>query len=132
MCVGPPTSSRFQGKVNISWDPLPCHLQNGADVDYIIHYTHLSTGVSTNISSSDSRLLCRQEPGDPYSCLAHDSLFTLGVAYSFQVAAQSVRGVGSFSNLVISVYGSNGKHNKLVRQVIIIINSIIIIILLLQ
>ena len=48
---------------------------------------------------------------------------TLDVAYSCQVTAQSVRGDGSFSNLVISVYGSNGKHNKLARQVIIIINS---------
>ena len=111
VCVGPPTSinHRNEGRVNISWDPLPCHLQNGVDVSYIIQYTNLATGIATNISSSDSRLDCRQEPGGPFSCLATASLFRTGVAYSFQVAAQSVRGVGSFSDPVTSLYGSQGK-----------------------
>ena len=113
MCVGPATSPQYRGRVNISWDPLPCHLQNGADVaNYIILYTHLSTGVPINISSSDSRLLCRQEPGGPYSCVEQTSFFISGATYSFQVAAQNMYGVGSFSGPVTTVYSSPGKHNN--------------------
>ena len=130
VCVGLPTLPQHQGRVNISWDPLPCHLQNGANISgYIIQYTRLPNGTSTNISSSDGRLNCCQEPGGPYSCVAPASLFIPGVTYSFQVAAQNSHGVGSFSNPVTTVYGSQGKHNKLVRQAIIIINSIIILLL---
>ena len=120
VCVGPdpPTSPQHQGGVNISWEPLPCHLQNGANVArYVIQYTNLSTGVSTNISiaSSVGRIECHQEPGGPYSCVVcvRASLFIPGVTYSFQVAAENMNGVGSFSNSVTTLYGSNGKHNKL-------------------
>ena len=71
VCVGPSTSLQLQGRVNISWDSLPCHLQNGADIShYIIQYTRLPNGSSTNLSSSDRRLACHQEPGGPYSCVA--------------------------------------------------------------
>ena len=108
MCVGP---SLYQGQSNISWDPLPCHLQNGADIidnDYIIQYTLLPTGEPTNISSSNNRLECHQDSGGHYSCVAHSSLFTFGVAYSFQVAVRNIYGVGSFSNPVTAVYGSQG------------------------
>ena len=108
VCVGPPTSPQHQGRVNISWDPLPCHLENGADVaNYIIQYTLLSTGVPTNISSSDSRLLCHQEPGGPYSCVAATSLFISDETYIFQVAAQNVFGVGSFSAPVLTTMSYN-------------------------
>ena len=53
---------------------------------------------------------CHQEPGGPCSCLISSSaLFTHGVAYSFQVAAQSVYGEGSFSDPVITnALGSQG------------------------
>ena len=109
VCVGPSTTSRYRDRVNISWDPLPCHLQNGFDVSYIIQYTNLSTGVETNIST-ERRQLCRQEPGGPYSCLLAASLFIPDVTYSFKVAAQSVRGVGPFSDPVdYTVTGSQGK-----------------------
>ena len=114
VCVGPPTSP---GTVNISWDLLLCHLQNGANIyGYIIQYTHLPTGASENISSSDSRLTCRQEPGGPYSCVARIILFIPDVTYSVQVAAQNSHGNGSFSNPVTTVYGSQGKHDNLLRQ----------------
>ena len=101
-----------QGRVNISWDPLPCHLQNGANIrDYIIQYTILPGGQPKLIySSTDSKVKCRQEPGGPYSCLAASSLFIPRVTYSFQVAAQNSFGVGSFSNSVITVYASQGNH----------------------
>ena len=109
VCVGPPTSLQHQSRVNISWDPLPCHLQNGADVvGYIIQYFRLPNGVPSSISSFDGRLLCRQEPGGPYSCVTQISFFIPGVTYSFQVAAQNVYGIGSLSDPVTTVYGSQG------------------------
>ena len=118
MCIGPPTSllDRAQGKVNISWDPLPCHLQNGADItdtDYIIQYTSLTTNVTRNIFISDTGVDCLQESGGSYSCVVAAGLrFTSGVTYSFQVAAQNIYGVGSFSNPVnIAVHHPIGKHN---------------------
>ena len=115
VCVGQPTSpaDRTQGKLNISWDPLPCHLQNGADVTvYSIQYTQLPAGEPNIIVSTDRRVECRQELGGPYnySCLAASSLFIPRVTYSFQVAAQNSFGVGSFSNSVIILYGSQGNH----------------------
>ena len=114
MCVGPPIllADRTQGKVNISWDPLTCHLQNGADISYVIQYTHLLTGQLANFSHSHRYVECRQEPGGPYSCLASISssaLFIYGGTYSIQVAAQNVYGVGSFSDPIIATIGSNRK-----------------------
>ena len=113
VCVGRPTSpaDQTQGKLNISWDPLPCHLQNGADVTvYNIQYTQLPDGGPNIIVSTDSKVECRQEPGGPYSCLAASSFFIPRVTYSFQVAAQNSFGVGSLSNSVTTVYGSQGNH----------------------
>ena len=111
VCVGP----SHAGQSNISWDPLPCHLQNGADIianDYIIQYTHLPTGEPTNVSSSDNKLECHQDSGGHYSCLPGPSVFTFGQTYSFQVAARNIHGVGSFSTLLIARYGSQGKYNS--------------------
>ena len=111
VCVGPPTSPEdlTQGKLNISWDPLPCHLQNGADVTvYSIWYTQLPDGGPNIIVSTDSRVECCQESGGPYSCLAASSFFIPRVTYSIHVAAQNSFGVGSFSNSVNTVYGSQG------------------------
>ena len=109
VCVGP----SHGGQSNISWDPLPCHLQNGADIignNYIIQYTHLAVGEPTNISSSrsDNKLECHQDSSGHYTCLTYASLFAFGETYSFQVAARNIYGVGSFSNPVIAVYGSQG------------------------
>ena len=54
VCVG------TQGRVNISWDPLPWHLQNGADISgYIIQYTHLPAGQSENISTTINIRQCQ-------------------------------------------------------------------------
>ena len=49
--------------------------------------------------------------GGPYSCLADGSLFNTrpGETYRFQVAAETVRGVGSFSNPVNFMFGFQGK-----------------------
>ena len=129
VCVGSPTSlaNQVQDRLNISWDPLPCRLQNGADISYIIQYTRLESVTPMNISSSpaDRRLQCHQVADGPYSCLADASLFVTspGETYRFQVAARSVRGVGPFSNLVTFMFqnGSQSKHGELLRQLIVII-----------
>ena len=103
VCVGPSISPQHQGRVNISWDPLPCHLQNGADItdnDYIIQYTCLSTGVTAVIHSFHSDVQCSQEvDGGPYSCVVAESRVPSNQAYSIQVAAQNnPYGEGSFSD----------------------------------
>ena len=112
VCVGP---SLYRDRSNISWDSLSCHLQNGADIiDYTIQYTQLSTGIATNISSSDDNLAeCHQDSGGCYPCVpAGPSVLTFGQTYSFQVAARNIHGVGSFSTLLIAKYGSQGKYNS--------------------
>ena len=97
VCVGPSTSPQHQGRVSISWDSLPCHLQNGADVtSYIIQYTRLSTGVVIKISSFHRDVNCRQEVGGLYSCVVAELLIPSNQAYSIQVAAQNRYGEGSF------------------------------------
>ena len=118
MCVGPPSTSsvgQTERRLNISWDPLPCNLQNGADISYIIQHVRLLDGTLRNISTSNSKLQCRQVAGGPYSCLADSSLFTTapGEIYRFQVAAESRFG-GSFSNPVNSVFGSQGEQRSLI------------------
>ena len=101
VCVGQSTSPQDQGRVNISWDPLPCHLQNGADVtSYIIQYTRLSTGVTIRISSFFSDVQCSQEVGDLYSCVVAESRIPSNQAHSIQVAAVNINGDGLFSNPV--------------------------------
>ena len=96
VCIGPSTSPQHQGRVNISWDPLPCHLQNGADItSYIIQYTHLST---LRITSSRSDVQCSEECGGLYSCVVAESLIPSNQVYSIQVAAQNTYGQGSFSD----------------------------------
>ena len=99
VCVGLSTLPKHLGKVNISWDLLPCHLQNGADItSYIIRYTCLSTGVTTRISSSSRNVECNPEFGGLYSCVVANSLIPNDQAFSIQVAAQNNNGEGSFSD----------------------------------
>ena len=115
VCVGPSTSPQHQGRVNISWDPLPCHLQNGADVtSYIIQYTRLSTGVITRINSFHSDVQCSQEVSGLYSCVVAESLIFSYQGYSIQVAAVNNYGDGSFSDPInVSLPVSGRCHLKL-------------------
>ena len=116
VCVGPPTSPEVQtqGKLNISWDPLPCHLQNGDNIrDYIIRCTQLTGGEPKLIyTSTDSKVECHQEPGSPYSCLAASSFFVPHVTYIFQVAAQNTFGTGSFNTPVLITYSPQRKYSS--------------------
>ena len=109
MCAGPELSASLQGRVNISWDLLPCHLTNGADISgYIIQYSHPS-GEERNVSSSDTRLgvACRSEYDHRYSCsLSESKLLQKKVTYTFRVAAQNRYGVGPFSDPVFGMIGT--------------------------
>ena len=104
VCAG---SDVFVGKVNISWDRLPCHLQNGADITgYIIQYSPTSGGEAQNVSSA--QMICDQESGGPYRCLIAGSLFIPTQTYTFQVAAINSYGVGPFSDPVDATQVSQG------------------------
>ena len=99
VCVGPSRLLQHEGRVNISWDPLPCHLQNGADVtSYTIQYTPKSTGIAAKISSFRSDVECSQEVSGLYSCVVAESLIPSNQAYSIQVAAQNNYCEGSLSD----------------------------------
>ena len=99
-------------RLSISWDPLPCHLQNGGDVGYIIQYslagdsevrsisTYTTEPYYSNTVESDNRLSCTQEPVGPYRCYFTSSLLLEDQMYTFQVAAMNGYGVGPFSDLV--------------------------------
>ena len=103
VCVGPSTVPEYLGRVNISWNLLPCHLQNGADISgYIILYTRLSTGATTRISSSSGSVDCREGFGGLYSCAVGTLLIPNNQlqAFSIQVAAQNNNGDGSFSDRI--------------------------------
>ena len=98
-------------RLSIYWDPLPCHLQNGADItDYIIQYSLTSTNETRSISTSDDRLSCKQEPVGPYRCYLTSSLLLENQMYTFQIAAVNGYGVGPFSDPVnATLYSLSGK-----------------------
>ena len=104
-------SPTLQGRVNISWDLLPCHLTNGADVrDYIIEYSSPS-GDKRNVSTSDIQIktACHPEYDHRYRCLFSDTfrymLLQRGVTYTFRVAARNIYGVSRFSDPVLGMIG---------------------------
>ena len=109
VCAGQPATGAAGGELNISWDLLPCHLQNGADITgYIIQYTQLSTGLANNISNTDSRVVCGpEESGDRYYCLLSSSFFINGQMYIFQVTAHNKFGFGNLSNPVTRLPASS-------------------------
>ena len=97
----------FQIRFNISWDPLPCHLQNGADITgYIIQYSPTSGGEAQNVSST--QMTCGQESGGPYRCIIAGSLFNPFQMYTFQVAAINDYGIGPFSDPVLAIISQQG------------------------
>ena len=95
---------RSVGGVNISWDALPCHSQNGADItSYVIrHRSGRSISTDINLSSSKSNLLRFHKSGaNRYGYQIPLSTFLDGVVtYTFQVSAQNSHGLGPFSTSV--------------------------------
>ena len=63
-----------------------------------IQYTHLSTGMTTQIYSFHEDVQCSQEVGSPYSCVVAESPIPSNQAYSFRVVVHSDYGHGSFSD----------------------------------
>ena len=103
VCVGPAA----QSKLNLHWDPLPCHLQNGADITgYTIQYRPTSGGEAQNVSST--QMTCGQESGGPYRCIIAGSLFNPFQMYTFQVAAINDYGIGPFSDPVLAIISQQG------------------------
>ena len=98
-------------RLKISWDLLPCHLQNGADITgYIIQYSSTSGGEAQNVSNA--QMTCGQESGGPYRCLIAGSLlFIPSQTYTFRVAAINSYGVGPFSGPVNASLSSQGMHD---------------------
>ena len=95
---------RSEGGVNISWDALPCHRQNGADItSYVIrHSSSRSISTDINLSSSKSNLLRFYRSGaNRYDYQIPLSTFLDGVVtYTFQVSARNSHGLGPFSTSV--------------------------------
>ena len=119
VCVG--ILSNDHERLNISWEPLPCHLQNGADIkNYSIQYRRASDSHNqvNTISSSDGRLDCVQESNGPYRCVTKVVADSTGLQqnqkYIFQVSAVNGHGFGPYSDPVSATPGiliHNGKLN---------------------
>ena len=100
-----------EARLSISWDPLPCRLQNGANIsEYIIQYrlAHSITNETQSIYASDDRLDCIQQPIGPYKCYLTNTLFLENQTYIFQVAAMNLYGIGPFSDPVNATVYSQG------------------------
>ena len=120
------TLNTLNSRLSISWDPLPCHLQNGADItDYIIQYSLTSTNETRSISTSDDRLSCKQEPVGPYGCYLTSSLLLEDQMYTFQVAAMNGYGVGPFNDPVKAMLHSlMGKYSFVFIIIIMFYNNL--------
>ena len=106
-------SAESDAAVEISWNILPCLLQNGANVsDYIIRYSPTLGGdlAARNLTATNSfNVICGAAAGGRYSCLLSRMLFHSVRSYSFQVAATNRYGVGRFSTPVYTTIRVPGK-----------------------
>ena len=129
LCAGPEIPPSQQGRINVSWDLLLCHLMNGADIrGYIIEYSHTS-GDKRNVSTSDIQIRTPRHPeyDHRYSCSLSGSsrLLQHGVTYTFRVAAQNRYGVGPFSDPVLGMIGITSIVIITANTVVVIVNIII-------
>ena len=109
-------------RLNISWEPLPCHLQNGGRItSYNIRYRRASDSDNQArvISNTDRRLDCVQESNGPYRCITKVVTYSStrlqqNQEYIFQVSAVNGHGFGPYSDPVSATPGiliHNGKLN---------------------
>ena len=97
------------GQLNISWEILPCHLQNGADITYyVLQYNRTLDGYVQKLNTSTrcnpySGVRCGAGTGGRYTCsLSASTMFLGSLVYSLQVAAVNSYGeIGPFSNELI-------------------------------
>ena len=100
-------------RLSISWDPIPCRFQNGADIsDYIIQYRLATINETRTISVSDDRLDCIQHPIGPYRCYLTHILFIEGQTYILQVAAVNTYGIGPYSDPINATLHSQGMNTN--------------------
>ena len=99
-------------RLSIFWYPLPCHLQNGDNVNsYILRYGFANCEeVNRTISTLDDILNCNQEPLGPYRCYLTNTLLMEDMLYTFQIAAVNGFGVGPFSDPVNATLYSQGNN----------------------
>lgn len=107
---------QVSGRINITWEHLPCHLQNGASVTrHIIQYSHseqetinitVPARQSTELTVTDSnnnviiRMDCSTEFGSQHliQCVSNPTIVIPGRVYIIQVAAVNMYGAGPFSD----------------------------------
>ena len=106
VCAEVETMSTDQ-RLRISWDRLPCHLQNGANIThYIIRYSLTSGEEVGTIDNSGTDASCAYiSSGDSWQC---SIVAEQNKMYTFQVAAHSNIGVGRFSDPVCAMLGTQG------------------------
>ena len=94
---------RSTGGVNISWDALPCHRQNGADIaHYFLRYRTPRGGPGDIIFSCSKSNLHYESGANRYSYQMPLSAFLDGTnSYTFQVAANNSHGRGPLSASVV-------------------------------
>ena len=98
-----------KARLSISWDPLPCHLQNGADIsEHIIQYRLANIIETQTIYASDDRLECVEQPIGPYKCYLTNKLLLEDETYILKVAAMNIYGIGPFSDPVNTTLYSQG------------------------
>ena len=109
VCAELYTADPLNRRLRISWDHLPCHLQNGANIaHYIIHYNTTSGSEVESFLSNDHRGSTHcSVSGDGWQC------FILipkkqNEIYTFQVAAHNSNGDGQFSDPVYTMPGTQG------------------------
>ena len=109
VCAEVDRNDHLNRELRISWDHLPCHLQNGANIaHYIIHYNTTSGREVETILTNDHGGInthCGLS-GCSWQCFILPMY--LNEIYTFQVAAHSSNGDGQLSDPVYTMPGIQG------------------------
>ena len=83
--------------ITISWQPVDCFLQNGAIIQYMIHYNETVTMRQISSDTVEANILQ----------FTTSTLFP-GTMYTFQVAAVNNNGTGPYTSLQVSTSNPTG------------------------